>query len=66
MNMSHDILLVDDSQNEIGLALYALRGENLANSIFVSRERKEALDLLFCRGAFAEKSRGYRRCPCLG
>jgi hypothetical protein len=25
MNMSHDILLVEDSQNDIDLALYALR-----------------------------------------
>jgi CheY-like chemotaxis protein len=56
MNLSHDILLVEDSQNDIDLALYALREANLANSIFVARDGKEALDFLFCRGAFAERS----------
>jgi len=55
MNTSHEILLVEDSQNDIDLALYALREENLANSIFVVRDGKEALDFLFCRGAFADR-----------
>jgi hypothetical protein len=54
MNIIQDILLVEDSQNDIDLALYALREEGLANSIFVVRDGKEALDFLFCRGAFAE------------
>jgi len=56
MITSHEILLVEDSQNDIDLALYALREENLANSIFVVRDGKEALDFLFCRGAFAERN----------
>lgn len=56
MNVSHDILLVEDSQNDIDLALYALREEKLANSISVVRDGKEALDFLFCRGAYAERS----------
>jgi CheY-like chemotaxis protein len=30
--------------------------ENLANSIFVVRDGKEALDFLFCREAFSERS----------
>jgi CheY-like chemotaxis protein len=47
MNMSHDILLVEDSQKDIDLALYALREANLANSILVVRDGKEALDFLF-------------------
>jgi len=33
MNMSHDILFGEDSQNDIDLVFYALREENLANSI---------------------------------
>jgi len=53
MNIIQDILLVEDSQNDIDLALYALREEGLANSIFVVRDGKEALDFLFCRGVFA-------------
>ena len=56
MITSHEILLVEDSQNDIDLAIYALREENLANSIFVVRDGKEALDFLFCRGAFAERN----------
>jgi CheY-like chemotaxis protein len=56
MNTIHDILLVEDSQNDIDLALYALREERLANGIFVVRDGKEALDFLFCRGTFAERS----------
>jgi two-component system, response regulator len=56
MSTIQDILLVDDSQNDIDLALYALREERLADSIFVVRDGKEALDFLFCRGAFAERS----------
>jgi two-component system response regulator len=56
MNTIQDILLVEDSQNDIDLALYALREERLANSIFVVRDGKEALDFLFCRGTFAERS----------
>jgi len=56
IDTSQDILLVEDSQNDIDLALYALREENLANSIFVVRDGKEALDYLFCREAFSERS----------
>ena len=55
MNIIQDILLVEDSQNDIDLALYALREERLANSIFVVRDGKEALDFLFCRGVFCGK-----------
>jgi len=54
MNLSHDTLLVEDSQNDIGLAPYALREENLANSFFIVRDGKEVLDFLFCHGIFAE------------
>jgi two-component system, response regulator len=57
MNLSEvDILLVEDSQDDLDLALHALRRENLANHIFVVRDGEEALDFLFCRGAFAERS----------
>jgi DNA-binding response OmpR family regulator len=51
-----DILLVDDSQEDVDLALHALRAEHLANSIFVARDGEEALDFLFCRGSHAERS----------
>jgi CheY-like chemotaxis protein len=51
-----DILLVEDNQDDMDLALHALRREKLANKIFVARDGEEALDFLFCRGAFAQRS----------
>jgi two-component system response regulator len=51
-----DILLVDDSQDDIDLTLHALRAENLANHVFVARDGEEALDFLFCIGPHAERS----------
>lgn len=56
MSGIQDILLVEDNQNDIDLALYALREGNLANSIVVVRDGKEALDFLFCREAFSQRS----------
>jgi two-component system, response regulator len=56
MNTSIDILLVEDSQDDIDLALHTLRREKLANSIFVVRDGEEALDFLFCRGPFSERT----------
>jgi len=51
-----DILLVDDSQDDIDLTLHALRAENLANHVFIARDGEEALDFLFCAGPHAQRS----------
>jgi two-component system response regulator len=51
-----DILLVEDNQDDMDLALHALKREKLANNIFVARDGEEALEFLFCRGAFAHRS----------
>jgi two-component system, response regulator len=51
-----DILLVEDNPDDLELALYALRKNNLANCIHIVRDGEEALDFLFCRGPFAERS----------
>src|SRR5712671_3339055 len=51
-----DILLVEDNQDDMDLALHALRRGDLANNIYVVRDGEEALDFLFCRGAFAQRS----------
>lgn len=51
-----DILLVEDNQDDIDLALHALLRGKLANRIVVVRDGVEALDFLFCRGVFAERS----------
>lgn len=51
-----DILLVDDSRDDVDLTLHALRSENLANRVFVARDGEEALDFLFCTGAHTDRS----------
>jgi two-component system, response regulator len=51
-----DILLVEDSQDDIDLALHTLRRENLANHIFVVRDGEEALDFLFCSGPYSDRN----------
>ena len=51
-----DILLVEDNQDDMDLALHALKRGKLANRIFVARDGEEALDFLFCQGAFAHRS----------
>jgi two-component system response regulator len=51
-----DILLVEDNQDGLDLTLRAMRRENLANRIIVVRDGEEALEFLFCRGAFALRS----------
>lgn len=59
MNSSNiDILLVEDNNDDVELTLHALRHERLANRIHVARDGVEALDFLFCRGAFADRSIG--------
>ncbi len=51
-----EILLVEDCQEDVDLTLHALRRENLANNIMIVRDGEEALDFLFCRGPFADRS----------
>lgn len=52
------ILLVEDDPNDIELTLTTLSENNLANEITVARDGVEALDYLYCRGAFAQRSTG--------
>ena len=51
-----EILLVEDNKDDVELTLHALRKEKLANRIHVARDGEEALDFLFCEGAFAGRS----------
>lgn len=50
-----EILLVEDDSNDLTLALHALREEHLSNKIHIARDGEEALDFLFCRGAFQDR-----------
>ena len=51
-----EILLVEDSPADAELTLLALRRNRLANRIHVAQDGVEALDFLFCRGAFSSRS----------
>ena len=51
-----EILLVEDSPADIELTLHSLRRNNLANRIHVVRDGEEAIDYLFCRGAYSDRS----------
>jgi len=51
-----EILLVEDSLDDAELTVQVLRRNNLANHIEVVRDGEEALDFLFCKGAFKERS----------
>lgn len=52
------ILLVDDSPQDTELALGALAQNNLANEVIALRDGAEALDYLYRRGPFADRTSG--------
>lgn len=49
------ILLVEDNPDDETLTLRALRKNNIGNELVVVRDGAEALDFLFCTGAYAER-----------
>jgi len=48
-----EILLVEDNPGDEELTLYALKKNNITNHIQVIRDGAEALEYLFCTGAYA-------------
>jgi two-component system, response regulator len=52
----NEILLVEDDPADAELTVLSLRKERLANHIEIARDGAEALDYLFCRGAYAGRS----------
>jgi CheY-like chemotaxis protein len=50
------ILLVEDSLNDVELALNALKKNHLANEVVVARHGGEALDYLYRRGDHANRT----------
>ena len=50
-----EILLVEDNPNDEELTLYALKKNNVTNHIQVVRDGAEALEYLFCIGAYAHR-----------
>jgi CheY-like chemotaxis protein/DNA-binding XRE family transcriptional regulator len=55
-----DILFVEDNDDDIDLAVQALRRANIANHIHTLRDGAAALDFLFCTGEFAQRQPGDR------
>jgi two-component system response regulator len=50
-----EILIVEDSQEDLDLALRALRKAKLSNRIQVARDGAEALEFIFAEGKFADR-----------
>jgi CheY-like chemotaxis protein len=50
-----EILLVEDNPSDLELTQRALRKANLTNNIHVARDGAEALEFLFCEGAYAHR-----------
>ncbi len=48
-----EILIVEDTEQDLELALRALRKANLSNHIQVARDGEEALEVIFCEGPHA-------------
>ena len=50
-----DVLMVEDSPNDAELIKRALSKLNIANKIFWVKDGAEALDFVFCTGAYADR-----------
>jgi CheY-like chemotaxis protein len=47
------ILLIEDNPDDQELTLHAFKANNISNEVVVARDGVEALDYLFCSGAYA-------------
>jgi DNA-binding response OmpR family regulator len=52
MNKLGRILMVEDDEKDVELSLTALEDYNLVNEVVVAHDGEEALDYLYCRGAY--------------
>ncbi len=50
------ILLVEDNPDDEALTLRALQKNNIRNKVVVAHDGAEALDFLFCTGAYANRN----------
>jgi two-component system response regulator len=53
---SVEILLVEDNPNDELLAMHAFEKHNLAGKVHVVRDGAEALEFIFCSGAYAARA----------
>jgi CheY-like chemotaxis protein len=54
-----EILLVEDNPEDAEMTMRALRKRNLANHVHWVKDGEEALDYLFCSGAYAGRHPGH-------
>jgi len=54
-----EILLVEDSRTDAEITLRALKKKGLANSVTWVKDGAEALEFVFCEGAYAGRSNGH-------
>jgi two-component system, response regulator len=53
-----EVLLAEDSPNDAEMTMRALKKGKLANRVVWVKDGVEALDFLFCRGAYAARAAG--------
>lgn len=51
-----EVLLVEDNKRDADLAMRALKRKNFSNNIIWVKDGEEALDYLFARGQYSERS----------
>jgi two-component system, response regulator len=51
-----EILIVEDTAEDVELTTRALRRNKIVNDIYVAEDGVEALDVLFCRGAHSDRT----------
>jgi len=51
-----EVLLIEDDENDADLALYALKKFNLGNRIQVINDGAEAVDFIFARGRYEQRT----------
>ena len=56
INNEIEILLVEDNPADVELTLHALEANNVSNNVHVVNDGAEALEFIFCTGAYAERS----------
>lgn len=58
MGSERYILLIEDNPGDVDLTLRALRRDGIANRVEVMHDGAEALDYMFCRGAYEGRDPG--------
>ncbi len=51
-----DVLIVEDNPNDLELTLRSLQKSHIPHTVHIAKDGVEALDFLFARGRFAERS----------